>query len=198
VVHVAQPSEVEGVGGDRLAIGGDEPGGAEFAEPFAAGVFAEPEPEVGLARAEPQVGGGGGPVAELGVQDEASRLRRRRAGTASRWSTVRWEAGCNGARRGGWRVSCTQPVVGGAWEFVGIAGAVLRQQRDDVRLASAVLDGDEFVLFQPQDRLVDAAGAAAGQARDDDKTFLAGALVGLAGGALIAAVQETLHARVSD
>jgi hypothetical protein len=33
----------------------------------------------------------------------------------------------------------------------------------------------------------------AGQARDDDKTFLAGALVGLAGGALIAAIQEALH-----
>lgn len=35
----------------------------------------------------------------------------------------------------------------------------------------------------------------AGQARDDDKTFLAGALVGLAGGALIAAAQEVLNAR---
>ena len=33
------------------------------------------------------------------------------------------------------------------------------------------------------------------QASDNDKTFVAGALLGLAGGAILSAVQEALHAR---
>jgi hypothetical protein len=33
------------------------------------------------------------------------------------------------------------------------------------------------------------------QAADDHRTFFAGALLGLAGGALLSAVQEALHAR---
>ena len=32
------------------------------------------------------------------------------------------------------------------------------------------------------------------QTTDDNKTFVAGALIGLAGGALLSAVQEALHA----
>ena len=34
----------------------------------------------------------------------------------------------------------------------------------------------------------------ASEARDNDLTFLAGALVGVAGGALLSAIQEALHA----